>query len=302
MKYKVLITGSNGLLGQKLVNLFSVKDNFEVTAFSRGENRNETAKNYTYYNIDITKEKKVRQLIDVIKPHYIINSAAMTNVDQCEKEKEQCNLINIEAVKFLVEAAKKYNSHLIHISTDFIFDGEEGLYKEDDKPNPINHYGWSKLKSEELIKSAGCKHTILRTILVYGLVDNMPKNNIVLWIKNAIEKKQELTIVDDQYRMPTFVDDLADACLSSIEQKVYGVYHVSSSELLSIYDIALEIAKTFNLDATYIKRIATSQLSQAAKRPPSTGFKLEKSRENLNFPINSFKKRLQVFKNQLVTS
>ncbi len=302
MRNKILITGSNGLLGQKLINLFSAKNDFEVIAFSRGENRNETAKNYRYYNIDITNAEKLTQLINDIKPNYIINSAAMTNVDQCEIEKEKCDSINVEAVQTLVNSAKKHNSHLIHISTDFIFDGENGPYKEDDKPNPISYYGLSKLKSEELIKEAGITYTILRTILVFGVVDNMPRNNIVLWIKNALENKQEVTIVDDQYRMPTFVDDLADACLLSIQCNAYGVFHISTSELLSIYEITLQIADAFDLDASYIKRISTSQLNQTAKRPSKTGFNLEKSRKILNFPVLPFKNRLQVFKNQLVNS
>jgi len=302
MKRKILITGSNGLLGQKLVNLFSTKDDFTVYALSQGKNRNETAKNYTYYDIDITNAKRLSQLINDLKPHYIINSAAMTNVDECEVEKEKCDLINVKAVETLVDAAKEHNSHLIHISTDFIFDGEGGPYKEDDKPNPISHYGLSKLKSEELIKKAKIKHTILRTILVYGLVDNMPRNNIVLWIKGALENKQEVTIVDDQFRMPTFVDDLARACLLSIQQEAYGVFHISSSELLSIYEITLQIADAFNLDVSLIKRISTSQLNQTAKRPPVTGFDLKKSKKILNFPVLPFKNGLQVFKNQLLTS
>ncbi len=302
MKYKILITGSNGLLGQKLVNLFSIKDDFEVFALSRNKDKNETVKNYTYYNIDITNVKELTQLLNKIRPHYIINCAAMTNVDECEIEKEKCDLINVEAVKTLISCAKEHNSHLVHISTDFIFDGENGPYKEDDKPNPISHYGLSKLKSEELIIKAKIKYTILRTILVYGLVDNMPRNNIVLWIKSALENKQEVTIVDDQYRMPTFVDDLAQACLLSIQYNAYGVFHISSSELLSIYEITLQIASAFNLDTSFIKRISTSQLSQEAKRPPTTGFDLEKSNKILNFPILPFKNRLQVFKNQLLTS
>jgi len=302
MRNKILITGSNGLLGQKLINLFSSKDDFEVIALSRGENRNESTNNYTYYNIDITNEKKLTQLLNDIKPNYIINSAAMTNVDQCEVEKTKCDQINIEAVRTLVDAAKKHNSHLIHISTDFIFDGENGPYKEDDKPNPINYYGLSKLKSEELIKKANIKHTILRTILVFGLVDNMPRNNIVLWIKNALENKQEVTIVDDQYRMPTFVDDLAHACLLAIQHEAYGIFHISSSELLSIYEITLQIANAFDLDASFIKRISTSQLNQTAKRPPKTGFDLRKSQKILKFQVVPFENRLQVFKNQLLNS
>ncbi len=300
MKEKVVITGSNGLLGQKLVNLFSDLNNFEVTAISREENRNETAKNYTYYSVDITDHKKLINLLDDIKPDYIINCAAMTNVDQCENERDNCDAINVEALKTIIDIVKNYNCHLIQISTDFVFDGENGPYTEDHEPNPINYYGLSKLKGEELIKRAQIKYTILRTILVYGLVDNMSKNNIVSWIKNAVDNKQTITIVNDQFRMPTLVDDLADACLLAIQNTAYGVFNVSSSELLSIYDVSLQVADAFNLDKSYIKSIPTSQLSQPAKRPPKTGFDLSKSQKILKLPIYPFKNRLQVFKNQLL--
>lgn len=297
---EIVITGSNGLLGQKLVNLFSVLNDFEVTAISRGVNRNETAKEYTYYNIDITDHQELINLFDDIKPNYIINCAAMTNVDQCEKEQDKCNAINVEALRIIVRSVKKHNCHLIHISTDFIFDGVNGPYTEEDDPNPINYYGLSKLKGEELIKQSQINYTILRTILVYGLVDNMSKNNIVSWIKNAVENKQTISIVNDQFRMPTLVDDLADACLLAIQNKSYGVFNVSSCELLSIHEVALEVANAFNLDTSYIKSISTSQLSQPANRPPRTGFDLEKSKKFLKLPIAPFKKRLQVFKNQLL--
>jgi len=297
---KLIITGSNGLLGQKLVNLFSILDNFEVIAISRGDNRNETAKNYTYYGIDITNHKKLINLLDDVKPNYILNCAAMTNVDQCEQEQQKCDAINVDALKVIINSAKKYNSHLIHISTDFIFDGENGPYSEDDEPNPINYYGLSKLKGEELIKQAQINYTILRTILVYGLVDNMSKNNIVSWIKNAVESKQTITIVNDQFRMPTLVDDLADACLLAIQNEAYGIFNVSSSQLLSIYEVALQVADAFDLDKSYIKSIPTSQLSQPAKRPPKTGFDLTRSQKVLKLPISPFENRLQVFKNQLL--
>lgn len=297
---KILITGSNGLLGQKLVNLFAKLRNYEVFALSRGDNRNETTNKYTYYNIDITDSKRLGELINSLKPHCIVNCAAMTNVDECQKEKEKCDLINVESVKTLVNCAQENNIHLIQISTDFIFDGVNGPYKEDDEPNPINYYGLSKLKSEDIIINSKIKYTILRTILVFGIVDNMSTNNIVLFVKNALENKQEVTMVDDQYRMPTFVDDLAQACLLSIQNQAYGVFHISSSELLSVYEMAIQIAKVFELDASLINRISTNHLNQFAKRPPKTGFDLEKSKNILNFPQLPFRNRLQAFKNQLV--
>ena len=299
MRERILITGSNGLLGQKLVNFFSIGDKYEVFALSRGENRNSTDRVYTYYNIDVTDFNKLNIIVNDIQPNFIINTAAMTNVDECDEKKEECDIVNVELVKNLVLFCEKNNTHLIHISTDFIFDGKDGPYKETDTPNPLSHYGHTKLKSEGIIVNAKIKYTIIRTILVYGIVDNMSRNNIILWIKDSIENKKIVTIIDDQFRMPTFVDDLAMACLSVVQKKAQGIFNVSSNKLISIYDMAIEIANAFNLDKSYIKRISTGELNQKAKRPAITGFNLEKANKILNLPLVTFEERLQVFKNQL---
>lgn len=224
----------------------------------------------------------------------------MTNVDACEQYQEECAAINVEAVRTLVSSCKENDIHLIHLSTDFIFDGlKEGLYTEDDKPNPLSYYGLSKLKSEEIILNAKIKYTILRTILVYGMVDRDDRSNIVLWVKNSIENKKPINAITDQFRMPTFVDDLAESCLLTIKNNALGVYNISSNTLLSIYEIALIVAKTFNLDKKYISACKTSDLNLPAKRPYKTGFDLNKSIKELNLPSYSFTERLQVYKNQL---
>lgn len=297
---KILITGSNGLLGQKLVKLFLGKKDYEIFAIARGENRLKNKSGYTYYNIDITEHVKLINLIHEIKPHYIIHTAAMTNVDACELHQKECYIINVEVVKTLADTCKKNNIHLIHLSTDFIFDGEKGdVYTEEDKPNPISYYGVSKLKSEKIILKADIRYTIIRTILVYGMVDNNDRSNIVLWVKNSIEDKKHINVVTDQFRMPTFAEDLADSCFLAIKNDALGVYNVSSNQLLSIYDIAIEVVNMFNLDKNYISPITTSSLNLPAKRPPITGFDLNKSISQLKLPSYSFTERLQVFKNQL---
>ena len=299
---KIIITGSNGLLGQKLVKLLLTKKTYEIHALSRGENRMINTKGYTYYNVDITQIKILTNLVNKIQPHYIINTAAMTNVDVCELHKDECDTINVDVVNTLSKICKKNKIHLIHISTDFIFDGEKiGYYTEEDKPNPVNYYGLSKLKSEKIIISAKIKYTILRTILVYGLVDRNDRSNIVLWVKKSIENKNKINVVTDQYRMPTLVDDLAEACLLAIENDAIGIYNVSSNQLLSIYEIAIEVANAFDLDKNFINSIETTQLNLPAKRPFKTGFDLNKSISQLKLPSYSFTERLQVFKNQLAS-
>ncbi len=299
---KIIITGSNGLLGQKLVKLLLTKKTYEIHALSRGENRMINTKGYTYYNVDITQIKILTNLVNKIQPHYIINTAAMTNVDVCELHKDECDTINVDVVNTLSKICKKNKIHLIHISTDFIFDGEKiGYYTEEDKPNPVNYYGLSKLKSEKIIISSKIKYTILRTILVYGLVDRNDRSNIVLWVKKSIENKNKINVVTDQYRMPTLVDDLAEACLLAIENDAIGIYNVSSNQLLSIYEIAIEVANAFDLDKNFINSIETTQLNLPAKRPFKTGFDLNKSISQLKLPSYSFTERLQVFKNQLAS-
>jgi dTDP-4-dehydrorhamnose reductase len=297
---KIIITGSNGLLGQKLVKLFLSKNNYEIHAFSRGENRMTNTEGYTYYSIDITEKENLEQLVNKIQPRYIINTAAMTNVDACELQQLECDLINVEVVDSLVRLCDINKIHLIHLSTDFVFDGQKnGIYTEEDSPNPISHYGLSKVRSEKIILSADIKYTILRTVLVYGLVDRKDRSNIVLWVKKSLEDKKQINVVTDQFRMPTYAEDLAEACYLSIKNKAVGIYNVSSNELMSIYDIALEIADTFDLDASYINPIETSALNLPAKRPFRTEFDLKKSIRVLSLPSYSFKERLQVFKNQL---
>ncbi len=297
---KVVITGSNGLLGQSLLDLLlSEKERYEVIGFSKGENRS-GRNDFLYVAIDITNEVLLKEKLIEIKPNFIINTAAMTNVDACENNKTACDLLNIDVVKWLTEVTDEINAHLIHLSTDFIFDGKKGHYTETDEPNPLSYYGISKLKSEEILLNSTIDFTILRTILVYGKVFDMSRSNIVLWVKEMLENKKEITIVDDQFRTPTFVKDLAMACKISIDKKATGIYNISSNTLLSVYEIAQQIAEAFTLDKTLIKPISTSTLNQTAPRPAKTGFNLSKTNRVLGFYPKSFKEDLQNFKKEIM--
>ena len=297
---KVIITGSNGLLGQSLVNLLlKENDKYEVYGFSRGVNRS-GRNDFQYISIDITNKSQLTEELLKIKPDYIINTAAMTQVDACENDKAKCDILNVEVVQWLAAICQELSAHLIHISTDFIFDGKKGWYKETDEPNPLSYYGLSKLKSEKVLEKSNINYTILRTILVYGKVFDMSRSNIVLWVKESLENKREITIVDDQYRTPTYVEDLALACKISMDKNATGIFNISSSELLSIFDIAKQIAAVFNLDDSYIKSISTATLNQTANRPIKTGFDLSKTNKELNFYPKTFKDDLQRFKETLM--
>jgi dTDP-4-dehydrorhamnose reductase len=168
---KILVTGSNGLLGQKLVHQLSADADVELVATARGENRLEHRENYSYRSLDITNPQEVERVISEEKPAILINTAAMTNVDACEGDKPGCDALNVDAVQYIVKACEANNVHLVHLSTDFIFDGAEGPLDENAVPNPVSYYGESKLKAEEIIQASGLKYAILRTVLVYGVAD-----------------------------------------------------------------------------------------------------------------------------------
>jgi len=297
-KTKVLITGSNGLLGQKLVKLF-VEHHFDVVATSKGKNRNTFDKGYEYISTNIANETGIYRLIKKVQPQFIIHTAAMTNVDACELRQRECKEINTKTVKNIVLACKEFDIHLVQISTDFVFKGKKGFYVEDDKTNPVNFYGETKLKAEKYIRKSTIDYTILRTIILYGYNKNSTKGNFVLWVKEALENNKSLNIVTDQYRMPTYVNELAYACLQVVNKKAKGVYHISSNELLSVYDMAIQVAETFGLNKDLILPIDSKKLNLKAKRPKKTGFMIEKAVAELGLKSENFKTQLARFKEEL---
>lgn len=296
---KILITGSNGLLGQKLVKLLSKKSSVDFLATSSGENRVSTPK-FNYRQLDITNKDQVLDLIREYQPDVVINTAAMTNVDACEKDRENCWNVNVHAVEYLLEACQNVGAKLIHLSTDFVFDGEDGPYSEEDEPNPLSYYGKSKYAAEQLLLNSGYKNwAIARTIIVYGVGENMSRSNIVLWAKGALEEGKPLTIVDDQFRSPTWADDLAMGCWLIAENDKRGIFHLSGKDFMSILDLVRRVAEFFNLDASKITPIKSDSLNQAAKRPPVTGFILDKAIKELGYNPHSFEEGLEQLKEEL---
>ena len=298
---KILITGSNGLLGQKLLYKLRQDSSVHLIATSKGENRVSEKEGYTYFDLDITDNDAVAQLIISEKPQVVVNTAAMTNVDLCEDEKQACDSLNVDAVRYLADACEKNDAHLIQISTDFVFDGEDGPYKEEDKPNPLSYYGLSKLKSEQLLQAHSVKWTVLRTIIVFGIGENLSKGNIVLWAKGALAKGDPLNIIDDQFRAPTLAEDLADICILAAKKKALGIFNASGKDIMSIYEIVERIAKHYGNSTENLNKISTATLKQKAGRPPKTGFILDKSINELGYNPHSFEECLTIIDEQLKT-
>jgi len=295
----VLVTGSNGLLGQKITENILVNKQFNLIATSKGPNRYPDKVGYVYEELDILDPGQVRNVVAQYHPDAIIHTAAMTNVDTCEQHQEEAHALNVEALSTLVALCETLNIQLIHLSTDFVFDGEDGPYDETAKPSPLSYYGRTKTKAEGLLQQSHCKWAILRTILVYGIVKDMSRSNIVLWAKNALEKGEPLNIVNDQWRMPTLAEDLAEACLKAVEKEVTGIYHISGKDMMCISELVGRVADHYQLDKTLIHEVSSATLNQAAGRPKRTGFRLDKAMRDLDYRPHSFEEGMAILDRQM---
>ena len=296
---KVLVTGSNGLLGQKIIYSLIERKDIDLLASSKGLNRLVTKSGYKYIDLDITQNEEVKKVFENENPDAVINCAAMTNVDYCEENQDSCWEINVNAVENLAKSCEVSKSHLLQLSTDFVFDGKSGPYNEKDKPNPLHFYAKSKLKSEEIVKKTMTNWTIARTIIIYGITDNMSRSNIVLWAKKEIENGNAINVVNDQLRSPTLAEDLAKGCISIIDKSAFGLYHLSGPNTYSILDLVYQVADFYNLDKSLILPITSASLNQPATRPLSTGFDITKAREDLDFNPVDFLEGIKIMDQQI---
>lgn len=296
---KILISGSNGLLGQKLAELLLPRQNVELLATSRGENKLAAVlPTLPFRSMDVTKAEEVERVVSEFRPTHIIHTAAMTNVDQCESDRDGALLLNRDAVQYLVDACEKYNVHLVHLSTDFIFDGEDGPYDEEAVANPVNFYGETKRQAEEIVKQAKCKWAILRTVLVFGIAHDYGRTNIVLWVRDSLQAGKVIKVVTDQVRTPTLAEDLAMGCWLAVEKDAEGIFNISGSEMLTPYDMALQVADFFALDKALIDKADGSTFTQPAKRPARTGFSIRKAETELGYRPHTFLEGIQMVAEQ----
>jgi len=303
---KILITGSNGLLGQKLVYKLMNHPQYSLIATARGENRLIKKEGYIYASMDITNEQNVIDTYSKFLPDIIINTAAMTNVDACETEKENAWLMNASSVEYQVNTLQKlsdanpnYKPHFIHLSTDFIFDGTHGPLDESEKPNPLSYYAETKLAAENYVTKSKLHWAIARTVLVYGIVDNMSRSNIVLWVKNNLEQGKVINVVDDQFRTPTLAEDLADGCILIAQKQAKGIYNISGKDYMSILELANRVADYYKLDKALIKPSKSADIKQPAKRPPNTGFIIDKAINDLGYNPHSFEEGIAMLEEQI---
>jgi dTDP-4-dehydrorhamnose reductase len=274
----VLITGANGLLGQKLVTDFH--PHYKVIACDLHPESFFSFPNLSYESLDITNRRQLGFHISFYHPQVIINAAAYTDVDGCEIHKDKAWSVNVGGVKNLVNLCHEQKIRLIQLSTDYIFDGENGPYSEDDPPDPVNFYGQTKLESEKVVKESGIDFLIVRTNVLYGFGKNV-KPNFLLWLLERLSQKEKIQIVTDQFNNPTLADNLSLCILEMVRKNISGVYHVAGSEYLSRYDFAIKVADKFNFDKNNIFPAKTELLQQKAKRPYKGGLRIDKAQSIL---------------------
>lgn len=291
---KLLITGVNGLLGQHLTGLL-LQAGYVVVGLGRGPVRYPFGEfgAFTYYGIDITNDTLLQEIMEREKPECVIHAAAMTQVDECQLNQEKSEAINVMATASLLTLSEEYSRYFLYISTDFVFDGTKGNYKEADAVNPINWYGFTKVQAEAITQTSTIPWAIVRTCLVFGKRQNESGNNIISWIKKSLENETPIKLVNDQWRTPTFAEDLAAGLLLMIEKRAGGIYHLSGKDRLTPYAMALETASFFKLDPILLEPVDAVTFQQPAKRPLLTGLDITKSIKDLGFAPKSFKEGLR---------
>lgn len=279
---KILVTGSNGLLGQKLAAY--APGHAEVWGVDLQEKSFSAV--LRYQPADLGDVAVVAELVRRIEPQWIVNTAAFTDVDGAEKNRQACWRVNVTAVENLAAACVETKAKLVHVSTDYIFDGRNGPYREDDPPHPIGWYGETKLAGEAVLPDSGIDCAIVRTMVLYG-VGNHVRPNYVTWLVEKLRKREPVRIVTDQFGNTTLADELAEAIWKLIACDGRGVYHIAGSEITDRHTVALQVANVFDLDAGLIQAIRTEQLQQPAPRPMQSGLVVDKALRELGVRLSN---------------
>ncbi|HWF45127.1 MAG TPA: dTDP-4-dehydrorhamnose reductase [Candidatus Kapabacteria bacterium] len=301
----VLITGAHGFLGQHVVRLFLEESKCDLVITAREKETlfmdiTEEPRVLSYHSMDITQRSSVREIVSSAKPDIIVNCAAFVKVDEAEVQREAAWRTNVAGVEHLAEVARKVDARIVHISTDFVFDGSRAPYTEEEAPHPLNYYGRTKLASENVLRTSGIEHTIFRTCLLYGAAEHA-NANYALSVIISLGQGQPIYAATDLYSSPTLVDDLALAIVRAAERKRFGLYHVAGPQMLPRYEFAHKIAETFRLDATLIQPTTMADLRARytkemprAERPNKSGLVSLKAQTDLGLRLSRVEDGLQV--------
>ncbi len=281
-----LVTGACGLLGQHLAT--QLNNSYIVIAVDIGKNVFDKSGNIVFLKLDLTNHHNIKNIIDEYNPDLVYNCASFTDVDGCEKNRENAFKLNVGVVEGLLAAKAK---RLVHFSTDYVFNGNDGPYGEDDPTDPIGYYGETKLISENVILNSGGNHLVVRTNVLFGRGINI-RPNFISWLIDNLKNGKPVKIVTDQFNNPTLADNLAEASIEAGRSDISGIINIAGASYLSRYEIAIKTASHFGLNESLITPVFTSELGQSAMRPLKGGLKIEKAKKLLDCRLMEFNKAL----------
>ncbi len=292
---KILVTGSSGLIGRQITKDL-VEKNFDV---------------YSCYNLekpefgiithlDLSKNEKIIEVVHTVKPDVVIHLAAITDVELCEKQKELANLINTKSTKILAQESKKQNSFFVYISTDYVFDGIKGMKNEEDKPNPLNFYGKSKLEGEIILNNLSLPHAVVRTSTPFGI--HQKKKSFPLWVKENLESQKEIPVLVDQFTSPTHISNLSEMIIEVATKEISELIHLAGATRISRYEFAKIIANKLNLNEDLLKPLKMNETQWIAQRPMDSSLDISKANKILDNKPQQIERSLEFFIKKLQSS
>ena len=287
-----MVTGASGLLGYKLVQL-ALQKNHKVYSLYKEHPIDLGAP----IKLDLTDQSEVFKAFSKLKPEAIIHTAAYTDVDGCEINKDLAWRVNAEATKHIVTASTSIGAHLTYVSTDYVFDGEKGLYSEKDRANPINYYGYTKLKGEDFVRQRSEEWCITRTSAIYGW-GRTHKPNFATWLINSLNQRKEVKVITDQYVSPTLNTNLVEMLLEIAERRIIGLLHTAGAARVNRYKFALNLAEVFNLNRGLIKPARMNKMPWKAKRPKDSSLNVSKVSSILNMKPMKLKQGLEMMRTE----
>ena len=293
----ICVTGGNGLLGSKVIA--AAQHAYHLVSIDLADRPLNPYGNMEYVQADICDSKAIHRAINRFNPSAVIHTAAFTHVDRCETERAQAWQVNVEGAGNVARACRSAAAKMIHVSTDYVFDGKNGPYSETDEPNPISYYGLTKLEGERAVLENHDNVAIARTMVLYGFVPGV-RLNFITWLIEPLERGEKVSIVTDQYGNPTLADDLAEALVLLYEKDRNGIYHTAGNDWLNRYDTALLVADVFQLDACLIRKTTSARLRQPAPRPMQGGLVSDKLARETGFIFSDLHKGLEKLKEQMM--
>ena len=296
---RVLVTGSNGLLGTKLLERLIADPAAEPLGASRGERANAYLGDIPFWQLDVTDAAAVERVLDAARPDAVVHTAALTDVDGCERQRDLAEAINRDGAANVARACAARGVRLVHLSTEYVFDGAAGPYREDDRTNPLGWYATTKHAGEQAVIASGGSWAVARTTIIYGYAPHV-RANFVLWLLGRLRAGERANIVDDQVGSPTFADNLAEMTLALAASDRVGIFNTVGADVMSRYAFARVVAETFGLDPDLLDPISTASLNQLAPRPLRAGLLMDRFRAAFpTVPVLSAAEGLAALRDQL---